>query len=280
MNPSTHSTTQIFLDSGDPADTRAALSALGSLDGQTTNPSLLAKVLEGKTQSASDVLAGYKRIVQEMRGLLTDGQSISIEMNASATSTAEDLFAQAQEMNGWIHGAHIKFPITAAGLEAALLSLKAGMRVNMTLCFTISQALAVHGMALEAGAKHGDVFVSPFLGRLDDAGENGLNLLGSITANYLHLQSPVLTLSASIRSLEAIKGSIALGADIVTIPSSLIPEWAKIQSTPIPLNPAKEVAPATALSNWREYDITHPLTAKGLDRFAQDWNNLITHHDA
>ncbi len=280
MNPSTHSTTQIFLDSGDPADTRAALNAIGSLDGQTTNPSLLAKVLEGKTQSASDVLAGYKGIVQEMRGLLTDGQSISIEVNATATSTAQDLFAQAQEMNTWIQGAHIKFPITAAGLEAALLSLKAGMRVNMTLCFTLSQALAVHGMALEAGAKRGDVFVSPFLGRLDDAGENGLDLLGSITASYLHLQSPVLTLSASIRSLEAITGSIALGADIVTIPPSLIPAWAEARSAEEIVVATPQVAPATTLSDWHEYDIAHPLTAIGLDRFAQDWNNLITHHDA
>src|SRR3989339_217562 len=112
--------TRIFLDSGDPQETKQVLSALGFLDGQTTNPSLIAK-------------------------------------------------------NTWIPNAHIKFPITASGLEAAHILTSEGMRVNMTLCFSQQQAAAVY--VATRGVKKGDVFLSPFIGRLDDQGENGMNMI-------------------------------------------------------------------------------------------------------
>ena len=128
-------TTGIFLDSGNPADTREFLELLGFLDGQTTNPTLVARnpdtarllAARGKTQSA--LIDLYKSFVREISEQIPKG-SVSIEVYADESTTADAMFAQAQEMYGWIPNAHIKFPTTAAGLECAQRSIAQGMRVK------------------------------------------------------------------------------------------------------------------------------------------------------
>ena len=175
--------TKIFLDSGDPAETRAAFLALGFLDGQTTNPSLVAKNPEtaGKKFSKDELISFYRKVVEEISSLIPKG-SVSVEVYADALTSAEEMLKQARIFNKWISNAHVKFPTTTEGLKAAEIAVREGIKVNMTLVFSQQQAAAVY-MATK-GAKKGDVFISPFAGRLDDIGENGMDVISNIVKMY------------------------------------------------------------------------------------------------
>ena len=279
-------TSRIFLDGGDPKETREILALLGTLDGQTTNPTLVSKnpeaqrCLVGEEKcTAEDIIGLYKNLVKDISGLIPRG-SVSIEVYADKDTSADEMFAQAKEMWSWISNAHIKFPTTTAGLEAAERSIQSGMRVNMTLVFTQEQAGAVH--AATRGARKGDVFVSPFVGRLDDMGENGMDLIKNIRKMYDEAGSHVEILSASIRSLDHFLASLAYGADIITAPAKAIQEWvgAGKSSGAGHLYDSKALKPIPykkldLSEDWRKVDISHPLTEKGIERFASDWNALI-----
>jgi transaldolase len=195
--------TKIFLDSGDPKETAEVLSTLGFLDGQTTNPSLVAKNPEtvGRKFSQTEIYDFYKGVVQDISKLIPEG-SVSIEVYSDSTTKSEDMIKQAHEFNQWIFNAHIKFPTTQEGLKAAETCVKEGIRVNMTLVFSQQQAAAVY--AATKGAKKGDVFLSPFVGRLDDRGENGMDLIKNILEMYNQGDGHVEVLSASVRSQQAI----------------------------------------------------------------------------
>ena len=272
---------KIFLDSGDPKETKEALSLLGILDGQTTNPSLVLKnslaqekLKSGEKFSAAELLNFYESQVQEISALIPNG-SVSIEVYADANTSAEEMLDQAARFNKWIPNAHIKYPTTTEGLKAAEISIKEGMRVNMTLVFTQEQAAAVYAATM--GAKKGDVFVSPFIGRLDDRGENGLDLIKNIVEMYKKGDGHVEVLAASVRSKNHFQQSIALGADIITAPLSAIRVWKEnLEDKNIPgiLKPIpyQEV---DLNKSWQDYNIEHELTAKGLQKFAEDWNSLI-----
>lgn len=280
--------TKIFLDGGDPAETRRAIQELGFLDGQTTNPTLIAKnpdakkrLEAGQTFSREEIMDFYRGVVGEIAPLVPEG-SVSVEVYADTATTAEDMFTQGKEMFSWLPNAHIKYPTTKEGLIAAERSVAAGMRVNMTLCFTEAQAAAVY--AATRGAKKGDVFVSPFVGRLDDRGENGMDLIKNIQALYQSGDGHVEVLVASVRSMEHFKYALALKADIITAPFALLGAWAA-EGMPVPEKsdftyPAKDLAAIPPygfdLSKaWTAFDIRHPLTDKGIERFAADWNALI-----
>lgn len=279
--------TKIFLDSGDPAETKQIMELLGFLDGQTTNPTLVTKnpyakerFEKGEKFSKTEIFDFYKKVVTELSGMLPNG-SVSIEVYADENSTADDFFAQAQDMNTWIPNAHIKYPTTAAGLEAANRSIKAGMKVNMTLCFTQDQAAAVY--AATAGAKKGDVFVSPFIGRLDDIGQNGMDLISNIVKMYASSDHHVEALAASARTMEHFMACLAAGADIITAPFALLKEWGDA-GMPLPeadfTYDAKDMQPIAYKEldlnqSWNSFDIKHELTDKGIERFASDWNAII-----
>lgn len=277
---------KIFLDSGDPDETKELLNlplgGPGFLDGQTTNPSLISKNPDttGKKFSREELLSFYRGVVQEVSGLLPEG-SVSVEVYADKDTTAEAMFEQGKEMFSWIPNAHIKFPTNAAGLEAAERAIKEGMRVNMTLCFTQEQAAAVY--VATKGAAKGDVFVSPFVGRLDDKGENGMDLIKNILEMYKKGDGHVEVLTASTRNLNHFLYALYLGSDIITSPSEILQEWvAKGVKLPeedfvYEKGDLKEIVyeELDLEKDWREFDIQHDLTDKGIERFAQDWNNLI-----
>ena len=278
--------TKIFLDSGDPAETRDVLSFLGFLDGQTTNPSLIAKNPDtvGRKFSKPELLGFYRNVVDQVSGFIPAG-SVSIEVYADKVTTAEDMFTQGQEFNSWIPNAHIKYPTTQAGLKAAEISVKEGMRVNMTLVFSQSQAGAVY--AATKCAKKGQVFVSPFVGSLDDRGERGMDLIKNILKMYKKGDGHVEVLTASVRTVEHLSEAISLGSGILTAPVKTLKEW-KDAGQPTSFEPHPPASPA-GRSNlkpipfeqidlgkpWQEYSIQHELTDRGLEKFAQDWNNLI-----
>jgi len=279
--------TKIFLDSGDPKDTESIVSLLGFLDGQTTNPSLIAaspgakeRLLRGKKFSKEELLNFYKETVQKISLLIPKG-SVSIEVYADSVTSGEDMFAQGKEMFSWIKNAHIKYPTNKEGLKAAERSVKEGMRVNMTLCFTQEQAAAVYSATM--GAKKGDVFVSPFIGRLDDRGENGMQLIENILKMYAKGDGHVEVLTASVRSLSHFMAAINLDSDIITAPMKILTEWqeggslAATKGYVYEKGELKDI-PYEELNlekSWEEFNIQHELTNKGIERFAEDWNNLI-----
>jgi transaldolase len=191
------------------------------------------------------------------------------------------MLKQAKEMFSWIPNAHIKFPTSREGLKAAEQAVKSGFRVNLTLCFTQEQAAAVY--AATRGAKKGDVFVSPFIGRLDDRGENGMDLISNILKMYQKGDGHVELLTASVRKADHLLYALKLGSDIITVPFNVLKEWGE-KGMPMPKSdyvydsgslkaiPFKEIDLA---KNWETYDIRHELTDKGMERFSADWNALI-----
>lgn len=278
---------RIFLDGGNPDETRQTLSSLGFLDGQTTNPTLISrhpkarKRLEsGRRFSREDLLAFYRDVVAEASGIIPDG-SISVEVYADASTPPGRMLEQAHEMFGWIDNAHIKLPSSSAGFEAAQQALKEGLRINMTLCFSQAQAAAVY--AATRGAERGSVFVSPFIGRLDDRGQNGMQLIENILKMYAKSDRHVEVLTASVRKLEHLLYAIRLGSDIITAPHEVLQQWAE-SGLQIPGDDfsydasglkriAYEELPLD--SDWRDYDIRHELTDQGIEKFSGDWNSLM-----
>jgi len=279
--------TRIFLDGGNPEETRDSIRILGFLDGQTTNPTLISKNPEAKERlsrgekfSEREMLSFYRDVVTEISGLIAGG-SVSVEVYADASTKAEAMFAQGKEMFSWIPNAHIKFPLSHEGLKAAEQAVKYGLRVNMTLCFTQEQAAAVY--AATRVAKKADVFVSPFVGRLDDRGENGMDLIANIIRMYSNGDHHVEVLTASVRSIEHLFYAIALGSDIVTVPYKILQEW-EARDLPLPDQRYKyetkglKIIPYKDLDlsePWKKFNISHDLTVKGMENFSSDWNLLI-----
>jgi transaldolase len=279
--------TRIFLDGGNPEETKRLKETLGFLDGQTTNPTYVSKNPEAKARLASgekftgpELLDFYQSMVREISGLIPSG-SVSIEVYADETTTAEQMLEQGREMFAWIPNAHVKLPCSAEGLEAASQAVREGMRVNMTLCFSQQQAAAVY--AATRGAARGDVFVSPFVGRLDDRSENGMSLIENILRMYGKGDGHVQVLSASLRHQDHLLESLRLGADILTAGFETLQEWARA-GMPLPegeyrYNPAGLARlPFEDLDlsrDWQSFDIAHPKTSEGMAKFSADWNGLL-----
>lgn len=279
--------TKIFLDGGNPEETREVINLLGFLDGQTTNPTLISKNPDAVARlareekfSRNEILAFYRQVVEKISSLIPEG-SISVEVYADHSTTAREMFLQGKEMFSWIPNAHIKYPITEEGIEAAVNSIRENRRVNMTLCFSQEQAAAVY--AATKGAQRGQVFISPFVGRLDDRGENGLDLTKNILKMYKNGDGHVEVLTASVRTINHLLCALRLGSDIITAPYKILKEWGE-RGLPMPGNdfvydaeglkeiPYREI---NLTQNLRVFFLANELTDKGIARFSEDWNKLI-----
>ncbi len=279
--------TRIFLDGGNPLDTRETIRQLGFLDGQTTNPTLIAKnpsarerLEKGEKFTREEIIDFYREVVREISALIPQG-SVSVEVYADAHTRAAEMLAQGKEMFTWIPNAHIKFPTTTEGLQAAEEAVRLGLRVNMTLCFTQRQAAAVY--AATKGASKGDVFVSPFVGRLDDRSECGMDLVANILRMYRRGDGHVEVLTASVRNLDHLLYALKLGSPIITAPFEVLLDWAG-RGMPRPSGgyvycganlKALDYEEVDLEKDWHAYDIRHELTEKGIERFSADWNSLI-----
>ena len=209
---------KFFVDTADVSEI-GDLSATGLLDGATTNPSLIMKA--GRPMA---------EVVAEICGLV-DGP-VSAEV---AATDFDGMLAEARKLAGIADNIAIKVPLTWDGLKACKTLSGEGRMVNVTLCFNANQAL----LAGRAGA----TFISPFIGRLDDIGIDGMELIGEIRAiydNYDHIDTQIL--AASIRSPNHVKMAAMIGADVATVPPAVLKSLVK-----------------------------HPLTDKGLDMFLADW---------
>jgi len=289
--PAKRTKTKILVDGGDPAETSRIKDMLGFVDGQTTNPSLIAKnpeirklVASGRPLSRQEENEEYKRIVQRISPLVGDA-GVSIEVFADLDTTAEQMLAQGKDMFTWIPNAYIKYPCTHEGLRAAHMSVRDGIRVNLTLCFSQEQAAAVYGATKGTAAP---AYVSPFVGRLDDRGENGMDLIQNIRRMYDPSDRHVHILAASIRSLDHLLAAFAFGADLVTVPAKVLEDWTA-KEFPLPGSdfsykgktadgrPLKPL-PYKSLKldqSWENFDLAHELTAKGIRKFVEDYQSTL-----
>ena len=278
--------TKILVDGGDPDETRHVKELLGFVDGQTTNPSLIAKnphikelIASGHKLSSAEEMDEYKQIVQTISPLVGDG-GVSIEVFSDEKTTALEMLDQGRQMFSWIPNAYIKYPCTAEGLRAAQMSVKEDMRVNITLCFSQQQAAAVY--AATKGTKD-PVYVSPFVGRLDDIGQDGMDVVKNIKRMLSKGDGHVLVLAASIRSLEHLLYCFVLDSELATVPAKILELWAsknfpmpdkqfqyKTSGKPIPYEELDLEQP------WEKFDIRHELTRKGIEKFAADYRATLS----
>jgi len=208
---------KFFVDTADVDDIRE-LNSLGLLDGVTTNPSLILK-------SGRDIIEVTKEICS-----IVDGP-VSAEV---AATEYEEIMKEAAVLAKIADNICIKLPLTLDGLKACKALTDAGHKTNVTLCFSANQAL----LAAKAGA----TYISPFIGRLDDMGIDGMELIQEIRTIYDNYHFDTQILAASIRTVNHVKIAALVGADVSTIPPSTLKALVK-----------------------------HPLTDKGLEAFMSDW---------
>ncbi len=208
---------KIFLDSADIREITDLLDT-GFIDGVTTNPSLI-------TKSGRDIFDTIAEICS-----LVDGP-VSAEVTATDFDT---MLTEGRKLAAIAPNVTVKVPLTRDGLMTCRALSDAGTNVNVTLCFTAGQAI----LAAKAGAK----FISPFVGRLDDIGQDGMGLIEEICSIYANYDFDTNVLVASVRSTSHVVDAALMGADVVTLPPKIL----------------------TAL-----YE--HPLTDSGLAAFLKDW---------
>ena len=197
---------QLFIDSADVSELRAA-AATGLIDGVTTNPTLIAK--SGRKM---------KEAFAEICSIITG------PVSAEAVATdVEGMLAEGRYLARIASNVVVKLPLTENGLKATQVLSDEGIRVNVTLCFTAVQAL----LAAKAGA----FFISPFIGRLDDKGIDGVELIAEIRQVYENYGFGTNILSASLRSVEHVKQVALVGSDCATLPPKIFAEMYKHELT-------------------------------------------------
>ena len=213
---------KFFVDTANINEIREA-AALGILDGVTTNPSLVAK--EGKP---------FKETILSICDAVNG--PVSVEVVATDAGT---MCKEGQEYAKWHKNVVVKLPITRDGIKACKCLSEQGIKINMTLCFSPTQALLV--------AKAGGTYVSPFVGRLDDISHNGMDLIRQIVQVYKNYGYPTQVLTASVRHpLHVVEAALA-GSHVATIPFKVLDSM-----------------------------FNHPLTDKGLAQFLKDWEKAKT----
>ncbi len=211
---------KMFLDTANLASIRL-YNDMGLVDGITTNPSLLAK--EG-----GDPQKTMEEIVKIVKG------DVSLEVVSTETS---GMIEEGKRLRKYGNNVVVKCPLTAEGLKACKVLTSEGIPVNVTLCFSVNQAI----LAAKAGAK----YVSPFIGRLDDNGQDGIHLIKEIHEVFKNYEFSTQILVASVRHPMHVVEAAKIGADVVTLPPDVLGKMLK-----------------------------HPLTDIGLKNFLADWEKL------
>ncbi len=212
---------QIFLDTANIEQIKQA-ARLGVISGVTTNPSLVSK--EGR--------ADYEAVVKEICSIIPG--PISVEV---LVENANDMVEEAQKIAAWAPNVVVKIPSTTEGLEATSTLAKKKVKVNFTLCFSLNQAIL--------GALAGAAYVSPFVGRLDDIGEDGMALVRDIVDVFEYYEFDTKVIAASIRHPQHCVAAAQAGAHIATVPYKVLTQM-----------------------------MQHPLTDVGVARFLGDWQRL------
>ena len=213
---------KLFLDTANIQEIRDG-ARLGVISGVTTNPSLASAEGIGDAES-------YKSAVREISDII-DGP-ISVEV---ISLDAQGMVAEGRDIAGWIPNPWVKIPSTVDGFEAISILSSEGIKINQTLCFSVNQAIL--------GAQAGSTAVSPFIGRLDDIGLEGIDLIRDIVSVYEQYKIETQVLAASIRHPLHCTMAAQAGAHIATIPYKTLVQM-----------------------------VQHPLTDSGVARFKADWD--------
>jgi transaldolase len=212
---------KIFLDTANVDQIRQG-AKLGIVSGVTTNPTLVSK----------EKTADYETVVKEICSIIPG--PVSVEVLAE---DAASMIKEAHLKASWAPNVNIKIPATAEGLQAITALHRDKIKVNMTLCFSLNQAVL--------GALAGASYVSPFVGRLDDAGHNGMEVVKDIVDVFAHYKFSTEVIAASIRHPEHCVAAAKAGAHIATVPYVVLMKM-----------------------------IQHPLTDVGVARFLSDWQSV------
>jgi transaldolase len=212
---------QIYLDTANIKEIKEA-ARLGIISGVTTNPSLVSR--EGK--------ADYEAVVKEICSIISGPISVEVLVEGVKAMTQ-----QAKVISTWAPNIVIKIPATTDGLEVTSALAKEKIKVNFTLCFSLNQALL--------GARAGAAYVSPFVGRLDDAGHDGMEVVRDIVDVFAYYGLDTEVIAASIRHPLHCVAAAKAGADIATVPYKVLMQM-----------------------------IQHPLTDVGVARFLGDWRRI------
>ncbi len=213
---------KIFLDTANMEHIRHGVS-LGVVTGVTTNPSLISK--EGKVD--------YQKVVKEICSIVPGPVSTEV-----LSENAQGMVEEAREIAGWADNIVVKIPASVAGVEATSRLAREGIKVNFTLCFSLNQAML--------GAAAGAAFISPFVGRLDDIGEDGMEVVADIVEYVDYYELPTEIIAASIRHPQHCLAAARVGSHIATVPYKVLLQM-----------------------------IQHPLTDSGIERFRDDWTKVM-----
>ncbi|MCK4843351.1 MAG: fructose-6-phosphate aldolase [Dehalococcoidia bacterium] len=213
---------KIFLDTANIEHIRHGV-RLGVVVGVTTNPSLVSR--EGNVD--------YRKLVQEICSIVSGPVSTEV-----LGQDVQAMVTEAREIAKWAGNIVVKIPASLEGVEATSVLVKENIKVNFTLCFTLNQALL--------GAAAGATFVSPFVGRLDDIGEDGMKVVADIVEYLDYYQLPTQVIAASIRHPQHCLAAARIGAHIATVPYEVLLQM-----------------------------IRHPLTDIGIERFRNDWKRVM-----
>ena len=299
--------TKFLLDSGDPEEYKE-ISELAKQQGQvlwgsTTNPSLIAKKLAGKKVSFQEAFSTLqKEIVNEIVQIVPG--AVSAEVYAAQNTTADEMIAQGKEIAAWGPRVVVKLPTTLEGFKARTELRKLGICINNTLVFSQEQSFAItlHEKIMQQtfGKPNSEwpCFISPFVGRLDDIGQNGLSMVEHATKLIRELFEKDTTwmLEASVRTISHLKKGIDLGVELATVPAKVYKEWFAM-TTDAQKTVQVDTSSLTEIPAWRPSEnllaintihefidaitngtlnINHDLTSKGVDKFVADWSTIIT----
>lgn len=297
---------KFLLDSGDPAEYRELATLAkekgGVLWGSTTNPTLIAKKLSGKKVSQKEAFALQKEIVLEITTIVPG--AVSAEVYADDTTSSEEMIEQGRKIASWHERVVVKLPTTIEGFKARTVLRKEHILTNNTLVFSQQQifAICLHEKIIQSangGTNNGlwPPFISPFVGRLDDQGEDGMMLVEN-GMQLKELFNNAWMLEASVRRIEYVQRGIDSESELMTAPLKVYKEWFALSSeqhktlrqstyfqqlTPIPpWDPSEALLNISSLEEFmkaittHKLDIRHHLTEKGVARFADDWKAIIT----
>ncbi|OIP26655.1 MAG: fructose-6-phosphate aldolase [Dehalococcoidia bacterium CG2_30_46_9] len=209
---------RLFLDTANIEHIRHGV-RLGVISGVTTNPTIVSR--EGKVD--------YQKLVQEICSIVPGPVSTEV-----LSQDVAGMITEAREIARWAENIVVKIPASLDGVEATSVLAKENIKVNFTLCFSLNQAIL--------GAAAGATFVSPFVGRLDDVGEDGIRVVADIVEYLEYYQLPTQVIAASIRHPQHCLAAAKVGAHIATVPYNVLLQM-----------------------------IQHPLTDTGIKRFLDDW---------
>jgi len=213
---------RLFLDTANIDHIRHGVE-LGIVSGVTTNPSLVSK--EGKVN--------YQKLVKEICSIVPGPVSTEV-----LSQNTQGMIAEARKIAKWADNIVVKIPASLEGVKATSVLSRENIKVNFTLCFSLNQALL--------GAAAGAAFISPFVGRLDDIGEDGMKVVVDIVQFLRYYQLPTQVIAASMRHTQHCIMAAKAGAHIATLPYKVLLQM-----------------------------IQHPLTDIGIRRFAQDWQEVM-----